>query len=59
MWKYLNDWLSESNLKPIFAINSENAAEDVLSTKTLFPLLELSNEMNLDCLWQVDYGIFT
>ncbi|GJQ75950.1 hypothetical protein Trydic_g18006 [Trypoxylus dichotomus] len=58
MWRSLNDWFLETGLTPIFTINDDNGgSETKLSTKTIFPLLEVSDRLDMKCLWQVDYEI--
>lgn len=52
----LNDWLTESNLTPIFAINDLNRVNGSWDPLPWIPLLELSELLNLTCHWQLGYG---
>lgn len=52
----LNDWLSESNLTPVFAINDVDKVNGTWDPKPWMPLFELSDRLNLSCYWQLGHG---
>ncbi|KAI4461902.1 heparanase [Holotrichia oblita] len=54
MWEFLNDWFLKTGLTPIFAISGDkDESETKLNTRTIFPLLELSEKINMKSLWQI------
>lgn len=52
----LNDWLADSNLHPIFAINDAEKINGSWDPTPWIPVLELADKLNLSCYWQLGYG---
>lgn len=56
MWFGINEWLTAANLTPVFGINDIETTKGVWNPKSTLPLLEMSDKLNVTCLWQLGYG---
>lgn len=56
-WQSLNDWFKMANLTPVFAINDNHKINGAWNPKLFYPLLELSDKLNILCFWQLGFGI--
>lgn len=56
MWQSMNDWFTMANLTPIFAINDNAKINGAWNPKPFYPLLDLSDKLGLQCLWQLGFG---
>lgn len=56
MWQSLNEWFKMANLTPVFAINDNEKVNGAWNPKPFYPLLDLSDKLNIICLWQLGFG---
>lgn len=56
VWFGINEWLRLTQLIPIFGINDIETVKDVWNPKSILPLLEISDKLNVNCLWQLGFG---
>lgn len=56
MWFGVNEWLSLSQLMPIFGINDADTTRNVWNPKPMLPLFEISDKLNISCYWQLGFG---
>lgn len=56
MWFAINEWLTLSQLMPIFVLNDVDTMRDVWNPKPVLPLLEISDKLNVTCFWQLGFG---
>lgn len=58
MWFGINEWLSLTQLMPIFGINDAETVKDVWNPKSVLSLFEISDKLNVTCFWQLGFGKF-
>lgn len=56
MWAGSNSWLSSSNLTLVFALNDHDRVNGGWNPKSMFPLFDLSDKLNIACYFQLGYG---
>lgn len=56
MWFGINEWLSLTQLMPIFGINDAETVKNVWNPKSVLPLFEISDKLNVTCFWQLGFG---
>lgn len=57
MWQSMNDWFKMANLTLVFAINDNEKVNGAWNPKSFYPLLDLSDKLDIICLWQLGFGI--
>lgn len=56
MWTSLNEWIAKANLTGIFALSDRERVNEAWNAKTVLPLMELTDKMNLNCYWELGNG---
>lgn len=56
MWQSMNEWFKMANLTPIFAINDAETVNGAWNPKPFYPLMDLSDKLDIACLWQLGFG---
>lgn len=56
-WQSMNEWFKMANLTPVFAINDNEKVNGAWNPKPFYPMLDISDKLNISCLWQLGFGI--
>lgn len=56
MWQSMNEWFKMANLTPVFAFNDNEKVNGAWNPKPFYQMLDLSDKLNILCLWQLGFG---
>nr|XP_023024228.1 uncharacterized protein LOC111512356 [Leptinotarsa decemlineata] len=55
MWFGINEWFKLANLMPVYGINDIDTEAGNWNPKSVLPLLEISDKLNVSCYWQLGF----
>lgn len=56
LWASVNDWLISANLTAVLAINDNDRVNGEWSPKSMLPMFDLTDKLNITCYFQLGYG---